>query len=106
MASSIATSQLTSLPGFLATASTMYPSFLSTSGGATPGSGGFNFAASLSNLTAAGMPSVRSGSPPSSHNGFAVPLIDDDDKKSNSIVSLRLKAKEHMDSMGKTIIGQ
>ena len=127
MTSSLAASQLTSLPGFLATTS-VYPGFMAAAAAAAAGSNApaavvgagsglaaFNLSAltSLTSQTPPPPPCSRAVSPPppaaaATHDYSTSPLLhDENDAKSTRIVaSLRLKAREHMETLGMTIAGQ
>ena len=126
MTSSLAASQLTSLPGFLATTS-VYPGFMAAAaaaaaGGNAPaavvGAGSHGLAAfnlsALTSLTSQTPPPPPpcsrpvSPPPPAANIDYSSPLLhDDNDAKSTRIVaSLRLKAREHMETLGMTIAGQ
>ena len=101
------------LPGFLASASAVYPSFLSVSSAA-----GSNNSTPLHLATFPLPPgsishnnnnsATKSPQNPLGSNGFSPTNVDDTDNTASSIVALRLKAKEHMDSIAltKSIISQ
>lgn len=97
------------LPGFLASASAVYPSFLamSAAAAATSASNNNNLPTlNLSSFTQNKVPLKTSS--PSPVNGFSPAGLEESEKKSSSIVALRLKAKEHMDNMAltKSVVGQ
>ena len=101
MANTLAASQLTSLPGFMATS--VYPGFMTA---ASAPAGNALAAFNLSALTSlSSLPDARSGSSPPDAE-FCSPMLSDKDTKSPSIVALRLKAREHIEGLSKTIAGQ
>ncbi|XP_033220254.1 retinal homeobox protein Rx1-like [Belonocnema kinseyi] len=85
---------LSALPGFLAAPHTGYPSYL-TSSRRLPSPPDVSSVAALPAAIAAGMPSLGGGSgqAPSSPSGH--------DPRTSSIQALRMKAKEHVESISK-----